>query len=89
MSDTLQRIFHIVAAVLAAFLLYVVPDMVANLGETLSFRLKSVVAIALLLASIAFETKQKSPWGTLTLTTGIVLGALLFVGGAIRIEELY
>jgi hypothetical protein len=89
MNASFQRVLHILGAIAAAFLLYVVPDMVANLGETLSFRLKSIVAIALLLSSIVLETKRKSPWGTLALTAGIALGVLLFAGGAIRLNELF
>lgn len=88
MHPVLQRILHIVAAVVLAFLVFVLPDTVANLGETASFRLKGVIAVFLLLASIVFEQKKKGAAATFTLTTGIALTLLLFFGGAIRIAEL-
>jgi len=88
MNTTLQRILHIVAAVVLAFVIYVLPDMVANLGEAMSFRFKGAIAILFFLASIVLEQKKKATFATFALTTGVVLTLLLFFGGAIRIAEL-
>ncbi len=88
MNTTFQRVLHIVVAVVLAFVIYVLPDMVANLGETMSFRLKGALAIFFFLASIMLEQKKKATAATFSLTTGLTLTLLLFFGGAIRIAEL-
>lgn len=88
MNTTLLRIAYIVAAVVLAFAVYLLPDIVANLGETVSFRLKGAIAILFFVASIVFEQRKKAAVATFTLTTGVVLTLLLFFGGAIRIAEL-
>lgn len=84
----MQKALPIIAGIVLAFALYVVPDMVANLGETLSFRTKGVIAIFLLLASIALEYKEKSKPATFALVSGIALALLLAFGGYIRMAEL-
>lgn len=88
MNTTLQRVSHIIAAAVLALAVYVLPDMVANLGEGTSFRLKGVVAIAFFLASVALEQKKKGALATFFLASGVALTLLLFFGGAIRVAEL-
>ena len=88
MTITLQRILLIIAGIILALLLYIFPDMAANLGENMSFQLKGGLTILLLLASIAAEYKKQSAVGTFMLTAGIALALLLAFGGYIRLAEL-
>jgi len=84
----MHKALWIIGGIVLGILLYVLPDMAANLGESMSFRLKSTVAVFLLLGSIAMEYKKRHTAGTFMLAAGIALGLLIAFGGYIRTAEL-
>jgi len=88
MHTTFQRALLILAGILFGIVLYVLPDMLANPGETVSFKVKALSAIILLVLSIVARRKKDPVITHFTLASGIVLVALLGVGGIIRSNEL-
>ncbi len=83
-----QSIVLTLVGVVFGFALYVVPDMYLSLSEQLSFGLKSLCIVVLVIVSIIEVRKKKSSLAAFTITTCLVLSALLIFGGTIRLEEL-
>jgi len=80
MYITLQRIALVFAGIVFAVALYIIPDLLVNLGETLSFSLKIIWTIALVIVSIAVKRMMESAIATFTTTASLMLALLLAFG---------
>jgi len=87
MNITLQRAILILAGIVVGIALYVVPDMIANPGESLSEKVKMLWAIVLFFLSIVAWRKKDTVIANFTLSAAIVLTLLLGVGGILRSNE--
>lgn len=88
MNTTLQRVILILAGIVVGIVLYVVPDMIANPGESLSEKVKMLWAIVLFFLSIVAWRTKDTVIANFTLSAAIVLTLLLGMGGIIRSNEL-
>lgn len=88
MSANLRRIITIILGIAVGVALYVVPDMIANPGETLSAGLKAIWAAAFLFIGFVAWKTNDTVGACFTLGAGIALAALLAAGGVIRSQEL-
>ena len=84
----MKAVLGFIGGVILAVALYVLPDMFANLGESLSFWLKVIWATVLLIISVAAVRTKESGIATFSITACIALVALIVFGGTMRLEEL-
>jgi hypothetical protein len=88
METPIKGTVVIAAGIVLACALFLVPDMIANLGEQVSFIFKSVCALALLIVSVAARHSKHLPLSVFCTAACIALALLLAFSGFIRLSEL-